>query len=267
MKQQDQNNCRIAIDSLLKELENESFTKEKLDMLCHQFPDCAENLQTTLAMWQQLEEVPSPEPSPAMDAGFYKMLSEFTTEQAKASKAWWDLDWVRLNGFNLKWVALAGVFMLGMASGVILWPEKQARGIADIEQNLNSDQAVDWVALTSAQSTTERLMSIQQIRERAELDDQIVQALGEVLMHDENENVRLSAIETMLYFADNPKVRENLIRAIPYQSSPLIQMTLAEVMVALNDSRAVNEIRQLLETQQLELEVKMKMEETIETLL
>lgn len=261
MSQQYSHNCRAAIDALLKDLENDAFTKEKMDTLCNQFPDCVESLQSTLMMWEELGEVATPEPSPGMDAGFYKMLSEFASEQAATRKAWWELDWVRLNGFQLRWVALAGVFLLGMASGVLFWPEKQAQEI------LADNQTSDYSTLTSSESTTERLMSIQQVKERTELDDQLIKALGEVLMHDENENVRLSAIETMLYFADNPKVRESLIRAIPYQSSPLLQMTLAEVMVALEDPRAVDEIRHLMETQQLELEVKIKMEETIETLL
>lgn len=267
MSQQDQYSCEEAIETLLKELNEGPFTKEKLEALCSEYPQCSETIRSGAIIWEGLAEVKTPAPSPVMDAGFYKMLSEFSAEQTNTAKAWWDLSWVRQNGFKLKWVAMAGVFLMGMASGVLFWPGESNQEITGIVQNNHRESADDFVALTSAESATERLMGIQQIKERDDLDGQIVQALNEILLHDENDNVRLSAIETMLYFADNPQVRECLIRAIPYQHSPLIQMTLAEVMIALNDPKAVKEIQQLLETQQLELEVKMKLEETIEILI
>ena len=262
MKTNKENTCQDAIAALLGELDKDSFTQDTLESLCSKFPDCSEELQSNYSLWKNLGEVEPPVPSPVMDAGFYKMLNEFSAEQKTNAGSWWNFDWRLWNGFDMRWVIMAGVFLLGMASGIIFLPRQQGETLANIEQKEPA-----YIKLTSSESTTDRLQSIQMIKELEKLDERVIDALNQVLLYDDNDNVRLSAIETMLYFSDNPMVRESLIRAIPYQNSPLIQMTLAEVMVALNDQRAIEEIKQLLQSEELELEVKMKMEETIEVLL
>lgn len=266
MKNNPENTCQQALDELIIRMEAEHFDLTGLDQLCRQFPDCSDTLRSTYDMWQTIDEIEVPQPSQAMHTGFYKMLNEFQSETTRASKPRYQFDWWTWNGFSLKWAVIAGVFILGVFSGNFFRTED--RGVAlveNAEENLEMEER--YAMLTASESASSRLQGIQLAKKMEQLDNRIIEALNQTLLHDSNVNVRLSAIETMLHFADNPRVRENLIRAIPHQTSPIIQMTLAEVMIALKDKRAVHEIRELLEAQQLELEVKMKMEETIETLL
>lgn len=266
MKNNPRSTCQQALDELMNRIEVESFDPAGLDQLCRQFPDCSQTLRSTYNMWQAIDEVEVPEPSQAMHTGFYKMLNEFQAETIPATKTRYQFDWWTWNGFSLKWAVIAGVFMLGVFSGTFFRTEDG--GMALLENNEEKLQVEEsYAMLTSSESASSRLQGIQMAKKMEHLDNRIIEALNQTLLNDPNVNVRLSAIETMLHFADNPQVRENLIRAIPHQTSPLIQMTLAEVMIALKDKRAIQEIRELLEAQQLELEVQMKMEETIETLL
>jgi len=268
MKNLSKHKCQEAIDALLTQIEKEAFSGEDLEALCRKFPSCDEELRSTYRLCQTMETMPAPEPSANMHAGFYKMLNEFNAEEADSKKsAMPAIGWWTWNGLSLKWAALAAVFLLGLFSGALLWPEQSESPLAQLEKITSGEENDPYATLTSSASVTERLQGVQMIKQMDELDNRIIEALNQTLLHDDNVNVRLSAIETMLHFSENPRVREKLIRAIPYQTSPLIQMTLAEIMIALKDDRAVEEIKRLLQTQQVELEVKMKMEETIETLL
>lgn len=266
MKTNPKNACQHALDELLGQMENEDFNQAGLESLCRQFPDCSDSLRSTYAMWQTIDEIEVPQPSQQMHTGFYKMLNEFQAEATKTSRPLFQFDWWTWNGFSLKWAVIASVFVLGVFSGTFFRNgDRDLVFLEDKQQQLQVENS--YVKLTSLESASDRLQGIQMAKKMEQLDNRIIEALNQALLHDRNVNVRLSAIETMLHFADNPKVRENLIRAIPHQTSPLIQMTLAEVMIALEDKRAIHEIRELLDAQQLELEVQMKLEETIETLL
>lgn len=266
MKNNPEHNCQPALDELMSRMENQNMDQTSLEALCRQFPDCSDSLRATHAMWEAIEEVEVPEPSRAMDAGFYKMLNDFQEETSTTTKPRFQFDWWTWNGFSLKWAVIAGVFILGVFSGSYFQPQADHRLVLNNEDEVK-EMEESYARLTASESATDRLQGVQMAKEMKYLNDRIIKALNQTLLHDKNVNVRLSAIETMLHFADNPKVRENLIRAIPFQTSPLVQMTLAEVMLALKDKRAVHEIRELLEAQQLELEVQMKLEETIEVLL
>lgn len=265
MKTNPENTCQSALDELLGQMEKEHFSQAELEALCRQFPDCSEQLRSTHDLWQSMDDWSVPEPSPAMHVGFYNMLHEFQTKEARSTKPLFQFDWWTWNGFSLKWAVIAGVFLLGVFSGSLFKSGNPDLGLAELEEKQRSIDD-SYVKLTSSSSATDRLQGLQMAKAMDQLDNRIIEALNQTLLHDSNVNVRLSAIETMIHFADNPKVRENLIRAIPFQTSPLVQMTLAEVMIALKDKRAIHEIRELLRIQQLELEVQMKMEETIETL-
>ena len=79
--------------------------------------------------------------------------------------------------------------------------------------------------------------------------------------------MRLSAVESLVYFSDDPDVMEILIKAIPKQTSPIVQLELAEVMVQLEEKRSSGAWKELLESGDLELNVKMQLEESLEVLL
>lgn len=263
MKNYPEHSCDAALDELMLRLETTSPDGESLQELCGKYPDCSQQLLATYDQWQQLDELEPVEPGEAMHTNFYKMLNEFTAE-VNTQKARPQFQWWTWNGFPLKWALVAGVFALGVLMGGLFRPTSPGD---QLSRQVATEERENYFAQLTSHSVTERLQATQMAKKMEQLDDQIIDALFHTLIEDENVNVRLSAIETMLHFVDKPEVRIRLIRAIPYQQAPLVQLTLAEVVTALKDKRAIEEIRRLLQTEQVEVEVKMKLEETIETLL
>ena len=265
MKTTSEHNCELALLQLQTQLESEDFSETELEQLCLQFPACADSLRSSYVLWQELDELEVPEPSPAMKANFHQMLSEMTAATAEKKPRLAFDAWI-WKAFNLKWGMLAGVFALGILLGGLIFRPAGGTEVV-ISETVQSPVENDNYAALTASSAIDRLTAIQSTKQMEHLDQKIVDALYQILIQDKNVNVRLSAIEAMVDFADNAKVKENLIRAIPYQTSPLIQLTLAEIALALDDKNAINEIKQLLKNGQVEIEVKMKLEETIETFL
>jgi Tfp pilus assembly protein PilF len=58
-----------------------------------------------------------------------------------------------------------------------------------------------------------------------------------------------------------------LIKAIPQQESPLVQLALAEAMMKLQEKDSADEWRKLLSSDHVEVDVRHNLEETLETIL
>jgi hypothetical protein len=83
------------------------------------------------------------------------------------------------------------------------------------------------------------------------------------LNNDPNVNVRLTTLEALTHFARDPVVREGLIQSILQQESPLVQAALADVMLRLQEKRAIPSFKKLLLQKDLNGMVRTKIEETI----
>lgn len=258
-------NCQHPTDLLISKMEQDNFTTTDLETLCQQYPDCASALRATYKMWQALETIEVPEPSQQMHTNFYKTLAELSSEESQQRKTIHPI-WSRLNPLIFRWLAIASVFVLGILVSPLLYSPSSESSTA-VNQEKTDLKEPAYTQLIASNSTTNRLQGIQMLKDLDRIDNWTIDVLFETLISDRNVNVRLTAIETMLFFQDNPKVRSSLIKAIPYQDDPLIQLTLGEVLLALKDQRAIDEIRQLLDTREVEVEVKIKLEDTIEQLL
>ena len=253
--------CEEPMNELLQRMESEQFTAADLEELCRKYPDCASELEKCYGMWGELEQLEIPEPSLAMHQGFYQILSDFSAGHTSKSPWSW-LNWPANLNFNaLTWrsAIVLTVFVLGWTGGYLLRTPTQGQKQQVVAEN--------YADLIDQRSTAQRLQVIHRAREINDPDARIIEALNQALLKDPNINVRLTAIEAMLHFAHLPKVRENLIRAIPYQTSPLVQVTLADAMILLEDKRSVKELRKLLDSGEVEVEVRLQLEKTLDVLL
>ena len=77
----------------------------------------------------------------------------------------------------------------------------------------------------------------------------------------------MASIEALARYTDNPKVRQALIESISYQNSPLVQLGLAELMVAMQEKKAVEEFDKIIERQETPEEIKQELTERMNTLI
>ena len=257
--------CQTANDQLIELLANEQLDDHSFNTLCKEHPDCKESLVEIKNAWEELGNIEIPSPSVQMQDRFYNTLQSFEAELNKPSTNFGlssFLLWV--NPFaNLAFMSV--LFIVGI--GIGYWINSNSLYSAPQVRLDHSLQEQTFVALKNDNSVSERLKGVQMVRQLENPNEVIIKALNKALLYDPNVNVRLSAIESMLFFADNPKVRTNLIQAIPLQTSPLVQLALAEAMLILQEKSAIDELELLINSDNVELEVKMELEETVRTLL
>ncbi len=248
--------CKEASDDLTLKLNEGKANVEDLEILCLKYPDCEKILREIFETWQKLDTLKVPKESADRRDRFYKMLGDFERENDGKS-----IPISRSGSYEFSSILkLAAMLVIGIFIGVLS---------ANYGENgSNSDQSSSTSVLTSmvSASTTERLAAVQSIKSIDSPEDQVFEALYQAIINDPNINVRLSSIEAILHFADQPAARSKLIKALVYQDSPIVQMTLAEVIIRLQEEGAIEELRKLIKTNQLHPEVKMQLRETLDTL-
>jgi hypothetical protein len=160
------------------------------------------------------------------------------------------------------------MLLVGWVGGYWLTPKTTgtvpAEQVADAGETGRRNMVLTLISQSSA---TDRLKAVGYTSELQQADERVVKALLFTLNHDENINVRLVTVEALSRFADDPTVREGLVRSIMQQESPLVQVALADAMVALNEKRSVAPLRELLRQQGTDVYVKEKLESSIRILL
>ncbi len=257
--------CSNAL-SKLTDLLQEGLGSNKIEELIRQYPDCEELILDQLSIWDQLQTLEVPEPSAAMDVGFYRTLNEWSQKAHSDSKS--KKSDLTISRTLLQQIAVAASLFLGglFIGRYFLAPSNQPTFVA-VESVEQSDDLFNYAGVGKKVSATDKLLALQEIKENENPSAKVIEAMYHALMHDRNTNVRLSAIETLVYFADEPKVRELLIEAIPHQDSPLVQVALANATLLLQEKRSSEAWQQLLDSDVVEPDIKIHLQKTLETIL
>lgn len=236
--------------------------------------DCRREAALYRQLHWQLAALPVPEPDePKMQADFGAMLTGYQRAQRNASPSL--LEWLR-GRFEMAWTSpLAGrlafgLVMLLLGWGAGYWFSPRTGGPAPVAPVASAGETgrQDMVlTLISQSSVTDRLKAVGYTSELLQADERVIKALLFTLNHDENVNVRLVTVEALSRFAADPGVREGLVRSIAQQESPLVQIALADAMVALHEKRSVTPLREVLRRQGTDVYVKEKLESSIRVLL
>lgn len=268
------NNCQEPLDLLFSQMEAANFGEIQLNKLVQKYPSCEDTLTENFQLWNDLNTLEVPVPRPEMSKEFYKKLNEFTVQQSSnvvSKTSFWD----KLKNRNLSanpqfgWVLGIGLFLIGFFSGQLFQPNNQQAQIDALAEQIATlkNPSPKRFNVNLQQSVGGRMKDIQFVRQMENPDAKVLNALNKALCNDPNINVRLSAIESLVQFSDAPEVMEILIRAIPKQSSSLVQLELAEVMIQLEEKRSAAAWQELLESGEVELDVKMQLKETLQVLM
>ncbi len=263
------NKCQEALDLLFSQMEESDFGDRNLNHLIQKYPNCEQPLRDNFDLWLDLATIQQPEPRPEMSAKFYKELEKYSQQKKQSSKHFWSNLFGRNQelGTSFNWAFSLCLLLLGFLGGQLFQANPQQAQIDLLAQEISVLKENKNINATRSLSATSRMKNIQLVRQMDNPNAKILQALNTALCNDSNINVRLSAIESLVHFADDPAVMEILIRAIPKQSSSLVQLELAEVMIQLEEKRSADAWKELLESGDVELDVKMQLEESLKILL
>lgn len=152
--------------------------------------------------------------------------------------------------------------MLQVAAGLILLLTGFAGGLifgggpADSQQVTALQEEVRQMKQVLVYGTGERTSASERISainvssqlpgDNRSLDGEIRDILVFVMNSDRSVNVRLEAAEALYRYRDQPAVRQALIGSLSRQRNPLMQLSLIDMLVSMNEKSAVSEMQKLM---------------------
>ena len=221
--------------------------------------------------WNRLDELKIPEPSENMDQRFFNKLHLEIEKRGHSRKS----GLVSLQSLLKSiWKPQLAYGILLLATGLSIGYFLNSEGLSEptntaVIINKETEEVREQLVLTLLEqpSANKRLQGVNEANKIEKVDEKVIKALLQTLNSDPNVNVRLAAIESLTNYVENPMVREGLVQSIVKQDSPIVQVTLANLMVALQEKKSVEPFKKLMRSKQLDTLVKKKLERSIRQII
>ena len=269
-------------------------SEERAELKTHldECEDCRQEFAANLEVWELMGRLPVPEPSVDMQAAFNVALNRFKESVGEPV----GMRSAAFGGFRelfrlQPWLATAFSLLLIAGGGGLGYairrpapasaaataaanpdPATAAQPVSDRQQlaalstQVHEMREMMMLSLLQNPSASERMRGVSYTSDIKNVNPGMADALLATLNNDPNVNVRLTTLEALTHFANDPRVREGLVQSILEQDSPLVQSALADVMLKLQEKRAVKSFKKLLKQKDLNGMVKTKIEQTISRL-
>ncbi len=266
----DKEKFQVQVMDYLSGLLDENEQMEFEDFL-EDYPEQKGQFQEIQAAWNRLDKLTIPEPSMKMDARFYEMLhSKIGPKEGKSGTF---ENQVRAFLRKLWRPQLAyGMLLLciGLGIGYFLNSGNTSDLIkTSVVSNTETEEIREKLVLTLLEqpSANKRLQGVSEANKIKRAEEKVIKALLQTLNNDPNVNVRLAAIESLTNYVGEPLVRQGLVQSIVQQRSPIVQVTLANLMVALQEKESVESFKKLMQVKEMDSSVKKKLEHTIQQII
>lgn len=233
-------------------------------------PACRAEMEGLSAIWTKLGVLPREQPGGALRSRFYEMLQDYMEGMAEDRKekgfgqelsGWLGRLMPRRPAYQL---ALSLILIAaGLGGGYLLSvrPRSAARTeMAGLKGEVDDMRRIVAVSLLKQSSPSERLMGVSWSSRIDRPGDEVIRTLLETLNSDPNVSVRLAAVDALYLFYDHPEVKSGLIDSLAGQTSPLVQLSLINLLVEIRERRAVEALERLVQDEKLNPKVKKRAE-------
>ncbi len=217
---------------------------------------CRADMAELGVVWRGLDAMKEPEPSPELRVRFMETLSAYEEGYQDAQRrealkvphrSWWTGFWPSHPAWQAAFSAV--LVMLGVAGGrYAMSPRVEpaaGQDMARLQGQVESLRQLVALSMMQQQSPSARLSGVTYAHQMTAPDPQVEQALLRTLTHDQNINVRLSAVDALARFMSNAEVRRAMADAIFAQDSPMVQVSIIDVLVQANAIDAVPALKKL----------------------
>ncbi|PCJ98975.1 MAG: hypothetical protein COA50_01520 [Flavobacteriaceae bacterium] len=231
------------LDGLLDDIQ-----KKQVETHLKKCAACTKELESLIVLFNSFDAEKELEPSDALKSNFYEALEQEKQEHSKVIA----LNSKIQSGKNpwmpnlLKIAASVALLICSFMLGKKQQEQKATTEIAAlIDESLHIKQTA-MLSLMENKSASRRIQGVNFIEEFTNPDETIVAALADRMLYDENTNVRLTAAEALLGFTASETVISAYISALKTEKDPGIQIAVIQILVQIQEKKAVAPLQNLL---------------------
>ncbi|CAL2102659.1 zf-HC2 domain-containing protein [Tenacibaculum sp. 190130A14a] len=246
--------CNQIQDKLIDYIEKQLSQDEMNTIETHleSCNSCKEELEHTRKLLSFFSSDSMEVPSKQLKANFEKMLHEEIEKQGPKVIP------IRSNTPWKTYIRIAASILIVISAYLI--------GQQSSNHNSSNIKEQQVLALLENQSASKRILAVSQAEEFNNNDTQIINALIQKLFNDKNVNVRLAAAEALAKFSSLESVRQALIKSLETEKVPTMQIELIQILARIQEKRALDPMKKLLDNDETPTYVKQQLEYNIASL-
>ena len=214
-----------------------------------------------IEVWEGLRQLPVASPGPYFRSSFDHMLAR---ESARLGNGARPLPFWRRTAVLA--AAAAALVIGGFFAGTFWAGQRPKSEITELREELKGMRRLVAMSLLQQQSAVERLRGVSYTTRMEDDDEQVVSALVATLRGDSSVDVRMAAADALRKYSGRARVRQAMADSLLEQESPMMQMTLIDSLVELQERRAANVFERLNREPDLDPGVKKRLERALKEL-
>lgn len=130
--------------------------------------------------------------------------------------------------------------------------------VAELRQDIDEVKQIMALVQLRKASASERIMATYEFKKMDTASDEILDALIYTFNNDNNPNVKNAAADALYKFGNHDKVRKTFIDGLTRQTDPVLQIKLIDMLVGLNEKRALPKLQEVMQEETQMAVVKQK---------
>jgi hypothetical protein len=217
---------------------------------------CSKEAEEIKSLFLGLNDMDLGEPSENLRNNVYSMINSFSLGMDNRLKPplcgkalrWIDSWWPRRP--VIQFAVTVSVLIIGFAIGLKIDIRNESEmEIAQLKTDVNQIRQTVMSSLLNQSSVTERINGITMTDRLENVDSEFYSTLLLLLNSDPNVNVRLAAINKLSKYIDNEYVRQELVKSLDLQSSPLVQISLIDLLGSIQEYDSYPTLMRMIENQ------------------
>ncbi|WP_431163069.1 HEAT repeat domain-containing protein [Flagellimonas beolgyonensis] len=238
------------IDELIPDYLDGSLKGEdlrKMEQHLAECPHCQKELEEMKQLFNAFGDDQIEVPSERLKAQFEKVLETEKSNRGQVVQLQAQRKENNWSNTFLKVAASIALLVASFQMGSVFQQRKADKDIALLQEETLQMKQTAMLSLMENQSASKRIQGVSYIEEFESPDEAIIKALGNRLLYDENDNVRMSAFEALAKFTSSESVKNILIEALEKEKNPSIQVAIIQALVQIQEKKAVKPMQKLLD--------------------
>lgn len=212
--------------------------------------NCRQTLEEFTILFDTINQIQHELPDNDLELRFEDMLAQ-EKMTLKTSKT------VALKPIQKRFMSvlqIAAVILLMLSSyfyGSYKDNANKVKELAGLTQEKTQMQTVATLSLMENESASKRLQAVSLAKDLAKPNNDILNVLIAKMNKDKHVNVRLAAANALAKFAENPDVRQALIKTLETEQNANMQIELIQILVDIEEKRVIPSIKKLLENTEI----------------